>query len=64
MAKTKKEKTKGYLKEVRDELKKVKWATKSEMLKFTIAVITFIIIFGIYFYALDILFAWFKGIVS
>jgi preprotein translocase SecE subunit len=64
MAKTKAKKEKSYFREVADELSKVKWATKAEMLKFCIAVIVFIIIFGIYFYGLDILFAWIKGTVS
>jgi len=53
---------KGYFKEVLDELKKVKWPTKNEMLKFTIAVIVFILIFGVYFFALDALFTWVMGL--
>lgn len=55
---------KTYFQEIKDELKKVKWPTKEEMSKYTIATIVFIVIFGMYFFGLDFLFSWFKGIVS
>ena len=46
------------------ELKKVKWPTKQEMLKYSIAVIVFIVIFGLYFYGLDAFFAWITSLVK
>ena len=49
---------KSYVEEVGVELKKVKWPTKQEMVKYSIAVIIFIIVFGLFFYGLDALFAW------
>lgn len=52
-----KETKKGFWKEVKSELSKVKWPTKKEMVKYSIAVIGFIIIFGVFFYGLDALFA-------
>jgi len=55
-------KEKSYFKEIADELKKVKWPTKDEMLKFTIAVMVFILIFGVYFFGLDALFTLIKGL--
>ncbi len=61
--KTKKDK-KSYVSEVRAELKKVKWPTKSEMVKHSVAVIVFILIFGLYFYGLDALFAWISSLVK
>ena len=55
---------KGYFKEIREELKKVNWPDKKEMTKYTLAVVIFIGIFGLYFYGLDAVFAWIKGIIS
>ncbi len=55
---------KSYVGEVRTELKKVKWPTKEEMLKYSIAVIIFIVIFGLFFYVLDALFAWITSLVK
>ena len=59
----KKEK-KSYVTEVKTELKKVKWPSKSEMVKYSIAVIVFIIVFGVYFYGLDAFFAWISSLVK
>lgn len=61
-----KEKTqkKSFFKEVKSELKKVKWPTKEEMLKYSIAVIIFIVVFGLFFYGLDALFAWISSLVK
>ena len=55
---------KSYSEEVKAELKKVKWPTKQEMLKYSIAVIVFIVIFGLYFYGLDAFFAWITSLVK
>ena len=62
MAKSQAEK--GLLKQISGELKKVKWPDKKEMIKYTSAVILFIVIFGLYFFGLDALFSWLRGIVS
>ncbi len=66
MGKKKKTKSveKSFLKEIKDEMKKVKWPTKEEMTKYTIASIVFIVMFGLYFYGLDLAFSWIKGIVG
>lgn len=55
---------KSYVQEIKAELKKVKWPTKQEMLKYSIAVLAFIVIFGLYFYGLDALFAWISSLVK
>ena len=55
---------KSFIKEVKDELKKVKWPSKEDMLKYSIATLAFIIIFGLYFYGLDALFAWISSLVK
>jgi len=62
MAKSKKEKS--ISKQVTEELKKVKWPTKKEMMKYTLAVIIFISIFGLYFFGLDAIFSWLRGIIG
>ena len=54
----------SYFKQVKDEMKKVKWPDKKEMTKYSIATIVFILIFALYFFGLDALFAWFKELVS
>ncbi len=55
---------KSYSQEVKAELKKVKWPTKQEMIKYSIAVVAFIVIFGLYFYGLDALFAWLSSVMK
>lgn len=55
---------KSYSSEVKSELKKVKWPTKFEITKYGIAVLIFIIAFGLYFYGLDALFAWLSSLVK
>lgn len=62
--KTNKVAKKSYGEEVKAELKKVKWPSKEEMVKYSIAVMAFIIIFGLYFYGLDALFAWLSSLVK
>lgn len=59
-----KDNKKSYVSEVKTELKKVKWPTKKEMVKYSIAVIVFIVIFGLYFYGLDAFFAWISSLVK
>ena len=55
---------KSYSAEVKDELKKVNWPSKKDLTKYGIATIIFIIIFGLYFYGLDALFAWLSSLVK
>lgn len=55
---------KSYFQEIKEELKKVKWLTKEEMVKYTIAAVVFIVIFGLYFYGMDFIFSWLKGIIG
>lgn len=62
--KTVKKQEKGFLQEVKEELKKVKWPSKEEMTKYTVATLVFLVVFGLYFYFLDFIFSWIKGIVG
>ena len=52
-----------FLKDVKSELKKVKWATKKELVSYSIATITFVIIFAIFFMLSDVLIASLKALV-
>lgn len=54
----------SLFKQIKDEMKKVRWPDKNIMLKYSIATIIFIIAFGFYFFGLDIVFAWIKEIVD
>lgn len=42
---------------VGSEFKKVHWPTKENMLKYSIATIVFVIFCGLFFYAIDVIFA-------
>jgi len=62
---TKKKKNKttktSFLKQVKAEMKKVKWPTRKEMVKYSITTLLFILFFAVFFYLIDILFAMLKG---
>lgn len=45
---------------VKSEFKKVHWTSKKDMLKYSIATIVFIIFFSLFFYGIDIIFAFVK----
>ena len=50
-----------YLKQVKKELKLVKWPTKKEVLKYTIATIVFCLIISAFFILLNFLMSLIKG---
>lgn len=53
----------GWFKDVKKEVSKVKWPSKKEMIKYSIATIVFIIFFALFFYAIELLMAFFKSLV-
>lgn len=65
--KTKKKDKKGkvkkesYIQGVNEELKKVKWPSKKEVIKYTIATIVFVVILVVFFVLLDLLMSVIKG---
>lgn len=61
--KVSKKKEKSYADEVKLELKKVKWPSRKEVCKYSIASVVFLIVFGLYFYGLDALFVWISSLV-
>ena len=51
----------SFFKQVKAEMKKVKWPTKKDMVKYSITTLAFIVLFASFFYIIDILFAILKG---
>jgi len=43
------------------ELKKIKWPTKKEMIKYSIATIAFVVFFAIFFYIIEVIMAFLKS---
>ncbi len=56
-------KLKKFFSEVKKELGKVKWPNKKDMVKYSIATITFVIFFAVFFYAIDMAVAFIKSLV-
>ena len=66
MVKNKKKEVKkeGFFKQVKKELKKVSWPSKKNMIKFSITTICFILLFSLFFFGLDSMFAFIKGLMN
>ncbi len=56
-------KIKNFLSEVKKELSKVKWPSKKDMVKYSIATICFVIFFAAFFYVIDVMVAFIKSMV-
>ena len=46
-----------YFKGVKKEMSRVKWTSKKELLKYSVASILFVMFFGVFFYVIDLLVA-------
>lgn len=57
-------KLKEYLKNVKKELKKVRWLTKKELLKYSGATLMFVVVFALFFSLADIIIAAVKVMVG
>ncbi|MEI3529722.1 MAG: preprotein translocase subunit SecE [Bacilli bacterium] len=57
-------KFKEYLKDVKKELKKVRWPNKTEMLKYSGAALALIVVFAIFFSLTDFIIAGVKVMVG
>lgn len=66
MVKNKKKEVKkeSFFKQVKKELKKVSWPSKKNMVKFSVTTICFILFFSIFFFGLDSVFAFIKGLMN
>lgn len=56
-------KIKKFLSEVKKELGKVKWPSRKDMVKYSIATICFVIFFAGFFYLIDLAVAFIKTLV-
>lgn len=52
-----------FFKEVRSEVSKVKWPSKKDMVKYSLATIIFVVFFALFFYAIDLVFALLKEVI-
>lgn len=55
---------KSFYNEVKSELKKVKWPSKKEMVKYSISTLCFVILFALFFFGIESLFAFVKGLIG
>ncbi len=64
MKKKEKKKTpkESYFSGVKAELKKVKWPTFNEMVKYTVATVIFCIVLALFFQGVDLLASYIKGL--
>lgn len=51
---------KGFFHEVRKEVSKVKWPSKKDMVKYSVATIVFVIFFAVFFYLIELILALLK----
>lgn len=56
-------KIKKFFSEVKKELGKVKWPNRKDMVKYSIATISFVIFFAVFFYLIDLSVAFIKSLV-
>ena len=65
--KTKKEKKvktkKPFMNGVKEELKKVKWPSAKEIVKYTIATIVLVVVIALFFQLLNVLISFVKGLI-
>ena len=66
MVKAKKKNTvkKSFYNEVKSELKKVKWPSKKEMIKYSVSTLCFVILFALFFFGIESIFAFIKGLIG
>ena len=55
---------KGYIASVKSELKKVKWPDKKHMVKYTISTLAFIVLFALFFFGIEVVFSFIKGLIG
>lgn len=64
MSKKKKEKRELFITKVRKEIKQVRWPNKKEMIKYSLATLTCIIVLSVFFVASDMIIAAVKSFVE
>ena len=56
-------KIKGFLQGVKKEASRIHWPSRKELVKYSAICIVLIVFFGLYFFGLDALFAFLKGVI-
>ena len=51
-----------YFKGVKKEISRIKWTSKKDLLKYSVASILFVIFFGVFFYAIDMMVALLRSV--
>ena len=46
-----------YFKGVKKEISRIKWTSKKDLVKYSVSTVVFMLFFGVFFYAVDILVA-------
>ncbi len=57
-------KIKAFFRGVKKEAEKTKWLTMKETMAYSSVVVVMIIFFALFFYGLDVLFAFLKGLIN
>lgn len=57
-------KVKEFFTSVKKETAKIKWPTKKEMITYSGATISFMVFFGLFFFVLDVVFAFLKSLLG
>lgn len=52
-----------WFKSLWKEVTKVRWTSKKEMVKYSIATILFVVFFGLFFYAIELVMAFIKSLI-
>ena len=46
-----------YFKGIKKEISRIKWTNKKDLLKYSVSTVVFMLFFGVFFYAIDMLVA-------
>lgn len=57
-------KVKGFFHGVKKEVSRIHWPNKKILVNYSLVCVLLIIFFGVYFYGLDALFAFLKGVIK
>ncbi len=50
-----------YFKGVKKEISRIRWTSKKELVKYSLSTILFMLFFGVFFYAIDLLVAFLRS---
>lgn len=50
-----------YFKGVKKEISRIRWTSKKELIKYSLSTVLFMLFFGLFFYAIDLLVAFLRS---